>query len=136
VFDLDRSPAQSLITGTMPVRTASITDIIDIALPKVFEQAQNTTANHQKNRVAIYKLHKEAASHIQPVQNGKSVKLVGERAFEDAFINMVNHVLHVKKGVSLADRVVSFIGGYVRFMNEKGARQLSCIETLLKGVNS
>ena len=52
------------------------------------------------------------------------MKLIGERAFEDAFIDMVNHVLHVKKGLAQADRVVKFVGGYVRFMNEKGERGL------------
>lgn len=107
----------------MPSRTLSIVDSIALALPRIFEQAQNTTANHQKNRVALHKLHKEAATHIESVQNGTSVKLVGERAFEDAFINMVNHALHVKKGVPLADRVVRFVGSYVRFMNEKGVLQ-------------
>ncbi|KAF8494799.1 nuclear condensing complex subunit [Gautieria morchelliformis] len=107
----------------MPVRTSSITDSITTALPKFFEQAQSTTANHQKNRVALHKLHKEAATHVQSVQNGESVKLVGERAFEDAFIDMMNRVLHVKKGVLLADRVVKFVGGFVRFMNEKAAEE-------------
>ena len=104
----------------MPVRATSITDTIITAFPKIFEQVQNTTANHQKNRVALHKLHKEASAHVQSVQNGKGIKLIGERVFEDAFIDMVNHVLHVKKGVPLADRVVKFVGGYVRFMNEKG----------------
>ena len=104
----------------MPAKTSSIIDIIPAALPKIFDQAQNTTANHQKNKVALHKLHKDAAAHVQSVQNGKSVKLIGERAFEDVFIDMVNHVLHVKKGAPLADRIVKFVGGYVRFMNEKG----------------
>lgn len=110
----------------MPARTISVTDSISTTLPKIFDQAQSTTANHQKNRVALHKLHKDAAAQTVSVQNGKGVKLVGERAFEDAFIDMVNHVLHVKRGVALADRVVKFIGGYVRFMNEKGAPWLSC----------
>ncbi|KAF8524376.1 nuclear condensing complex subunit [Hysterangium stoloniferum] len=107
----------------MPAKTLSIADTISNALPRIFEQAQNTTANHQKNRVALHKLHKDAAAHVESVQNGKSMKLVGERAFEDAFIDMVNRVLQVKKGVPLADRVVKFIGGYVRFMNEKAAEE-------------
>jgi len=105
----------------MPGKTIDITDTISNGLPKFFDQSQNTTANHQKNRVALYKLHKEAAGHVETVQNGKGIKLVGERAFESAFIDMINHILQVKKGVSVADRAVKFIGGYVRFLNEKGA---------------
>ncbi|KIJ25339.1 hypothetical protein M422DRAFT_38823 [Sphaerobolus stellatus SS14] len=106
----------------MPGKTVSITDTISNVLPKIFDQSQNTTANHQKNRVALYKLHQEAALHVESVQNGKGIKLVGERAFEIAFIDMVNHVLQVKKGVSVADRVVKFIGGYVGFLNEKASQ--------------
>lgn len=107
----------------MPARTVPalvpVLDSISQTLPKVFDQAQSTTANHQKNRVVLYKLHKEAASHVESVQNGKSLKLVGEKAFEDGFIDMVNHVLQSKKGFALADRIVKFVGGYVKFLNEK-----------------
>lgn len=104
----------------MPVKTTAAPDAISHTLPKIFDQAQNTTANHQKNRVVLYKLHKEAASHVERVHNGKSLKLVGEKAFEDGFIDMVNHILQAKKGIALADRIVKFIGGYVKFINEKG----------------
>ncbi|GJJ15062.1 hypothetical protein Clacol_009337 [Clathrus columnatus] len=107
----------------MPAKTVSIAETISQTLPKIFEQSQNTTANHQKNRVVLYKIHKEAASQIESVQNGKSLKLVGEKAFEDGFINMVNHILQSKKGVTFADRVVKFIGGYVKFINEKATEE-------------
>lgn len=111
----------------MPGKTISITDTLLQSLPKTFEQSQISTANHQKNRVALHKLHKEAAEQVQSVQNGKGIKLVGERAFEDTFIAMVNHALQVKKGIPNADRVVKFIGGYVRFINEKGGTSSLCL---------
>jgi len=105
----------------MPGKTISVTEMIANGVSKIFDQSQNTTANHQKNRVALHKLHKEAAEHVESVQNGKGIKLVGERAFESTFIEMVNHILQVKKGVAVADRAVKFIGGYVMFLNDKGA---------------
>lgn len=106
----------------MPARAKPPADLESIvgAIPKVFEQVQSTTANHQKNSTALYKLQCDAATHTLSVQNGKSNKLVGERAFEDAILDMLARVLPVKKGITVADRVIKFIGGYTRFINEKG----------------
>jgi condensin complex subunit 3 len=87
----------------------------------IFDQAQSTLANHRKNCVALYKLHQQAAAITQERKKDNAIKLVGERAFGDAFIDMVNRVLIVKKGPATADRVVRFVGSYVKFMNEKGA---------------
>ena len=106
----------------MPARTAFSLDDLSTNIPKIFEQVQNTTANHQKNYVALYKLHCEAAKEVESVQNGSSVKLIGERAFEDTLITMLSRVLPVKRGASTVDRVIRFIGGYVKFVNEKGKR--------------
>jgi hypothetical protein len=47
---------------------------------------ESKSRSHQKNFVALYKLHSEAALQTQSVHKGKGVKLVGERAFEDAFV--------------------------------------------------
>ncbi|KAI9449685.1 nuclear condensing complex subunit [Lactarius psammicola] len=104
----------------MPARTpAPILETITSAIPKALEQAQNSSANHQKNFVALYKLHLEAAAKTETVRGGDGVKLVGERAFEDCFIDMVNRVLVVKKGTGVADRAVKFVAGYIKFLNAK-----------------
>lgn len=97
----------------------SILETLQPSISKIFDQAQSTTANHQKNFIALYKLHIEAAKHTEPVQNGKSVKLIGERAFEDIFINMVTRILPLKKGTVAADRIIKFVGGYIKFANDK-----------------
>lgn len=49
-----------------------------------------------------------------------NVKRTGERAFEDAVLGMLSRVLAVKKGASVADRIMKFMGSYIKFMNEKG----------------
>ncbi|KAH9837531.1 nuclear condensing complex subunit [Rhodofomes roseus] len=109
----------------MPARTKPPADIDTIAsaIPRVFEQVQATTANHQKNFIALYKLHADAATHTQSVQNARSIKLVGERAFEDSVLDMLTRVLPVKKGASVADRVIKFVAGYIKFINEKAAEE-------------
>ncbi|KAH9848970.1 nuclear condensing complex subunit [Lenzites betulinus] len=105
----------------MPARTPAPFDLASLqnALPKIFDQAQTTAANHQKNFVALYKLQSEAAAISEPVQNGKSLKLTGERAFEDIFHDMLLRVLPLKKGTTVADRIVKFTAGYTKFITEK-----------------
>lgn len=118
--------ATHVLLAAMPPRAKPPADLESIvsAIPKVFEQVQSTTANHQKNSTALYKLQCDAATHTLPVQNGKSIKIVGERAFEDAILDMLARVLPIKKGITVADRVIKFIGGYTRFINEKGESPL------------
>jgi condensin complex subunit 3 len=99
-------------------KTLSLADLPS-EISNVFSQAQLSVANHQKNYVSLYKLHSEAALFTQATNNER-LKPIGERAFEDAFIHMVARVLSLKKGIAPADRVVKFIGGYTKFINEKG----------------
>jgi condensin complex subunit 3 len=93
-------------------------------MPKIFDQAQNSTANHSKNCVAMFKLHSEAAKVTELVNGGEGIKLIGERAFEDAFLDIVNRVLEVKKGEAVADRIVKFVATYVKTGKERGVRSL------------
>jgi condensin complex subunit 3 len=86
----------------------------------VFEQAQLTMANHRKNCVALYKIHQDSSEVTKEKEKSKGkVKRIGENTFTEAFIQMLNRVLVVKKGPATADRVVKFIGSYIKFMNER-----------------
>ncbi|KAF8647428.1 hypothetical protein AX16_006718 [Volvariella volvacea WC 439] len=111
----------------MPARVVSqpvfSLDELPAHLSKIFDQAQVSTANHQKNYVALYKLHSEAEQITESVKNGRAVKLIGERRFEDELIGLLVRVLPVKKGVVQADRIIKFIGGYAKFINEKVAEE-------------
>lgn len=118
----------------MPSRTktakpGSALEQLPTVLPKAFDQAQNSTANHLKNFAILHTLHADAATHTEEVNRGESLKLVGERAFEDAYVDCVSRMLGVKKGVGQADRIVRFVGGYTKYINEKGA---SCICSVFK----
>jgi condensin complex subunit 3 len=48
------------------------------------------------------------------------LKAIGEKAFNACFIDMVNRILVVKKGVAVADRVVKFVANYVIYTTEQG----------------
>lgn len=109
-------PGKAKAGSKTPFNLSDLTETI----PKIFDQAQVSTANHQKNFVALHKLQTEAALQTEIAPKGKGVKLIGERAFGDVFLNMVTRILPVKKGATQVDRMVKFVGGYTKFMNEKG----------------
>ncbi|XP_006463480.1 hypothetical protein AGABI2DRAFT_208301 [Agaricus bisporus var. bisporus H97] len=93
-----------------------------MALAAIFNQTQTSLANHKKNCVNLYKIHVEAAGQVE--SNSKvTVKLVGEEAFARSFLDMVSRALVVKKGVASADRIVKFVGAYVKFINEKAGKR-------------
>ncbi|KAH9887359.1 nuclear condensing complex subunit, partial [Cubamyces lactineus] len=117
--DQDAPPTTDACQNPAPFDLGSLRN----ALPKIFDQAQTTAANHQKNYVALYKLQTDAAAITESVQNGKSLKLTGERVFEDIFLDMIIRVLPLKKGTTVADRIVKFIAGYSKFITEKNAEE-------------
>lgn len=103
-----------------PKPTLNLEDLHE-SIANIFDQAQVSLANHKKNCVALYKLHTKTAAITQLAKVGNGLRLIGEKAFQDAFIDMVNRVLVMKKGPANVDRIVKYIGSYVKFMNEKGA---------------
>ncbi|KAH9921582.1 nuclear condensing complex subunit [Amylocystis lapponica] len=113
----------------MPAPTSPFRlDSLHTAIPRIFDQAQSTTANHHKNHIALYKLQTDAAAITQSVQNGKSLKLTGEREFQDVVVGMLARVLPLKKGTTVADRIVKFLAGYTKFINEKVADERKTLE--------
>ncbi|KAJ7183125.1 nuclear condensing complex subunit [Mycena filopes] len=101
----------------MPARTLPPPVDFHTAIPRIFDQVQTTAANHQKNFVALHKLHLDAAKKTQPKKDS------GEREFEAVFHTALARVLPIKKGATTADRVVRFVGGYTRFTNERAAEE-------------
>ena len=108
---LPRSHSATYLTTTLPT-----------AVPPIFDQVQHTTANHRKNIVALKKIQDACSTVTERVErSGKSgYKLVGEKAFNTLFVDMVNRVLAIKKGVSVADRVIKFVASYVTYAQEQG----------------
>jgi condensin complex subunit 3 len=98
--------------------SASYLETIPSQLAPIFDQVQHTTANHRKNLVSLRKIQEQCSSVTEPTPKG--LKLVGEKAFNTIFIEMVNRILGVKKGVSVADRVVKFVASYVAYATEQG----------------
>ncbi|KAF8761781.1 Nuclear condensing complex subunit [Rhizoctonia solani] len=99
-------------------------DTYTTPIPEIFQQVQASTANHNKNCVALAKLFSGCAGIYEEVQSrGGGIRLTGEKAFQLMFARMVNSVLPIKKGVSNADRVIRFIGSFVKYITDKAAQQ-------------
>ncbi len=102
-------------------------DTLASTIPTIFDQAQSSAATHKKNCVSLYKLQSSAASVTTTASKGRKqrdaesdVLLMGEKIFAETFLDMLSRVLVVKKGTTTADRVVKFVGTYVKFLSEKG----------------
>ncbi|TFY58884.1 hypothetical protein EVJ58_g6127 [Rhodofomes roseus] len=106
----------------MPRNPLDLRSLYEV-VPPIFDQSQLSTANHRKNCTTLHKLHLQAASVRQSVQNGNVTKLSGEKVFYDVFVDMTSRVLPIKKGCQVADRVVKFIGSYVQFILQKAQTQ-------------
>jgi len=100
------------------------------SVPKIFDQVQVSVANHQKNCVALHKVHAEAAEFTEPIDSRAMNRLTGEKMFAEAVQCLLFRVLVLKKGVTTADRVVKFIGAYIKFINEKGDHHTALFSSL------
>lgn len=88
------------------------------AIPRIFNQAQQSLANHHKNCAALYKLHNQVISIYGSPKN-TSVCDARELIFEETFLSMIGRVLVIKKGPASADQVVRFIGAYAEYIINK-----------------
>lgn len=107
----------------MPVSVPRLESLAD-AIPPIFAQCQASLANHKKNVIALAKIYAQTSDVWEDVPP-RGIKLTGEKAFNDRFIDMVNRVIPIKKGIPNADRVVKFIGAFILHISQKGAAALS-----------
>jgi condensin complex subunit 3 len=98
--------------------SASYLQSIPFLLAPIFDQVQNTVANHRKNLVSLRNIQEQCSGITEATPKG--LKAIGEKAFNAVFIDMVNRILVVKKGVAVADRVVKFVANYVTYTTEQG----------------
>ncbi len=87
-------------------------------LAQAFAQAQSSLAVHRKLFATLFtRAHAPAAGVVQETARG--TKLVGEKAFNDAFLGCLNRVLAVRRGESVGDRCIKFAAGYAAFATAK-----------------
>jgi condensin complex subunit 3 len=104
--------------NAMPTRL-STNESSDEQIIHIFQQAQVNVASHKKNVVQLHKLHSQAAQQVE--ESAKGIRLVGEKTFNKSFEDAVYKVLPLKKGTTVADRIVKFVGLFVKFTMDKCA---------------
>lgn len=114
-------------------------DSLSTIIPSVFDQVQTSAATHKKNCVTLYKLQSTSAKVTETVDRGRNnaeLRLIGEKTFAEIFMDMLNRVLVVKKGVTAGDKIVKFVASYVKFLGEKGVQiDLSVVSPKIKFLN-
>lgn len=100
-------------------------------IPPIFTQAQHTLSNHRKNVVSLRKIQEKCAKVT--AQSPKGTMLVGEKAFNSKFIDCLERILPVKKGVTVADRIVAFVGRFMAYTTSQGTEiRIPCLGYLDK----
>lgn len=100
-------------------------------LPVLFSASQHSVASHRKNINTLHALFLRCSAVTTLSDNGKTMRLSGEKLFGEAFRSAVVYPLGAKKGVEQADRVIKFVGGFVGFAVEHGAFKGSVDEILM-----
>ncbi|KAG8831458.1 hypothetical protein FRC17_003121 [Serendipita sp. 399] len=107
--------ANARLCPIMPTRAqvATSDDSVEETIAAILQQAQGNVASHKKNVVQLHKIHTQCAQHVQHANKA------GELRFNEVIRSMLYHVLPLKKGTTVADRIVRFIGSYTKYLAER-----------------
>lgn len=86
-------------------------------IPQLFGAAQPSASSHRRSVAALLKSLTICAQYT--TEDGKHVRLTGEKEFMLAFRGCLDHILDVKKGILQADRVVKFVVAFFAHANEQ-----------------
>lgn len=85
----------------------------------VFRDAQRTTATHRKLVVTLRKIQESCCYEPNNPKNATTADEFDEVAFNGEFVRCVLKVMPVKKAEGAGDKVIRFIGLYLRHANDK-----------------
>ena len=95
----------------------NVASTVQAQVPPHFQDAQHSLASHRKNVVSLYRVHAACAQVTEATPRG--TRLVGEKAFNECFLQCLNRVLAQKKGVANADRVCKYVAAYAAYAQEQ-----------------
>ncbi|KAG8801371.1 hypothetical protein FRC16_000627 [Serendipita sp. 398] len=107
----------------MPTRgqVATGDDGVEDTIARIFQQVQGNVASHKKNVVQLHRIHTQCAQ--QSPSATSRVKLPGEGQFNETIRSMLYRILPLKKGTTVADRIVRFIGSYIKYLAERTSEE-------------
>lgn len=100
-----------MASAARALNVQSVHASVHAQLPPHFQDAQHSLASHRKNTVSLFRLHAAAARVTE--QTDRGTRLVGEKVFNECFLQCLDRVLALKRGVSNADRTCKFVAAYI-----------------------
>jgi condensin complex subunit 3 len=97
-------------------------------ISQIFSDAQNTTATQRKLQINLRKLQEKCC--FEPQEAGKKKKKAqeeeqfGEEEFRDEVTRCMLRILGVKKGEAVGDRIIRFLGLFLKHASDKGTTVL------------
>ena len=117
-----RSTASRISTPTVVIPDEGPSSSLRAQICTVFGDAQGTTAGHRKLVVGLRKV--QEACCYEPVNaSKKSREEFGEDDFNVEVARCVIRLMGVKKGESVGDKLIKFLGLFLRHACDKGRRQ-------------
>lgn len=92
-------------------------------IAQIFDDAQSTTATQRKLQTLLRKIQERCC--FEPPESKKKKKAqqeeeFGEEDFNNEVVRCLLRVLNVKKGAQEGDRVIKFLGLFLKNASEKG----------------
>ena len=94
-------------------------------ISQIFSDAQNTTATQRKLQINLRKLQERCCFEPQDVKKKKKAQQdeqFDEEDFNNEVTRCVVRILGVKKGESVGDRIIRFLGLFLKHASDKGRR--------------
>jgi condensin complex subunit 3 len=114
-----RASASSRISTNVDIPDEGPDSDLRTQISSLFGDAQKTTAGHRKLVIKLRKI--QEACCYEPSNPGKeSEREFGQEEFTFEFGRCVVRLMGVKKSESVGDRVVRFIGLFLKHAGEKG----------------
>ncbi|KAH6671598.1 condensin subunit Cnd3 [Plectosphaerella plurivora] len=117
------STASRASSAAIDIPTEPPTSALRTQIAGVFRDAQRNTASHRKSVVTLRKI--QEACCYEPVNRKKAdVDTFDEDAFNAEFVRCVLRVMPIKKAESVGEKVIRFVGLFLRYGNDKDAELL------------
>jgi condensin complex subunit 3 len=115
------APTTRKTTPAVEIPDEGETSSLRTQICQVFKDAQRTTATQRKLAINLRKI-QEACCFVAPA--GKKKKAdeedFDENEFNDEVVRCVVRVLNVKKGEPVGDRIIRFLGVFLKYATDKG----------------
>ena len=114
---------KSTVTPALTVPEEGATSTLRTQMCRVFSDAQKSAAGHRKLLVGLRKI-QEACCYEPTPPSKLSRQGFNEENFKVEVAQCVIRLMGVKRGEAVGDRIILFLGSFLRHAGEKGREKL------------